>query len=120
LDLANEVKQLRAIFRGAAGHPVGVAPTALPAHELPLERRGPGGKERYLAECRDEILPALAAGGARFVDVFCETGVFDVEESRGVLLAGRALGLVPRLHADELTPIGGASLAAEVGALSAD
>jgi imidazolonepropionase len=120
LDLANETKQLRAILGGSAGHPVTVAPTALPAHELPIERRGEGGRARYLAECREEILPALAEGGARFVDVFCETGVFDLEESRSVLDAGKALGLAPRLHADELTPLGGARLAAEVGALSAD
>jgi imidazolonepropionase len=120
LDRANEVKQLRAIFSGSASHPVGVAATALPAHELPVERRGEGGRARYLEECRAEILPALAEGGARFVDVFCETGVFDLPESRSVLEAGESLGLKPRLHADELTPLGGARLAAEVGALSAD
>jgi imidazolonepropionase len=85
-----------------------------------LERRGPGGRERYLDECCGEILPALAEGGARFVDVFCETGVFDLHESRRVLEAGAALGLRPRLHADELTPLGGASLAGELRALSAD
>jgi len=121
LEKAAEVKQLRAIFRGAEGHPVAVAATALPGHEVPPERRGSAGaKRRYLDEIAGEILPALAAGGARFVDVFCETGVFDLAESREILLAGRALGLVPRLHADELTPLGGASLAAELGAASAD
>lgn len=121
LDLANEAKQLRAIARGAAGHSVTVLPTALPAHDLPPERRGSDAlRARYVDECCDEILPALAAGGARFVDVFCETGVFGLEESRRVLEAGKTLGLVPRLHADELTPLGGARLAAEVGAISAD
>jgi imidazolonepropionase len=121
LEKAAELKQLRAIFRGAEGHPVGVAATALPGHEVPPERRGgAAAKRRYLDEIVGEILPALAGGGARFVDVFCETGVFDLAESREILLAGRALGLVPRLHADELTPLGGASLAAEVGAASAD
>ena len=68
----------------------------------------------------NEILPALAEDGARFVDVFCEEGVFSLEESAEILEEGRELGLVPRLHADELTPLGGASLAARVGALSAD
>ena len=67
-----------------------------------------------------EILPALAALGARFVDVFCEEGVFSLEESRAILESGKALGLIPRVHADELTPLGGASLAAEVSAASAD
>ncbi|HQR46752.1 MAG TPA: imidazolonepropionase [Thermoanaerobaculia bacterium] len=121
LEKAAELKQLRAIFRGAAGHPVEVAATALPGHEVPPERRGSASlKRRYVDEVVGEILPALASAGARFVDVFCEEGVFDLPESRGMLLAGKALGLVPRLHADELTPLGGARLAAEVGAASAD
>jgi imidazolonepropionase len=121
LDLPNELKQLRALFAGAKGHAVGVAPTALPAHEMPPERRGSSAlRRRYVDECRVEILPALAALGARFVDVFCEEGVFSLEESRAILEAGKAVGLRPRLHADELTPLGGASLAGEVGAISAD
>jgi imidazolonepropionase len=121
LDLPNETKQLRALFSGAKDHPVGVVATALPAHELPPERRGSEAlKRRYLEECRAEILPALAALGARFVDVFCEEGVFDLAESRAILQAGKAIGLLPRVHADELTALGGASLAAEVGAVSAD
>ena len=121
LDLASERKQLAALKAAAAGHPVGVVATALPGHEVPLERRGSEAlKARYVAECCDEILPALAADGARFVDVFCEHGVFDLAESRRILEAGKAVGLAPRLHADELTPLGGARLAAEVGALSAD
>jgi imidazolonepropionase len=121
LDLPTERKQLAALKAAAGGHPVGVVATALPGHEVPLERRGSEAqKARYVAECCDEILPALAADGARFVDVFCEHGVFGLEESRRILEAGKACGLLPRLHADELTPLGGARLAAEVGALSAD
>ncbi len=122
LDLPNELKQLRALKRGAAGHPVGVAATALPAHEVPPERRGSAAlRARYVAECCGEILPALAAeGGVQFCDVFCEAGVFDLPESRRILEAGKRLGLRPRLHADELTPLGGARLAGEVGAISAD
>lgn len=121
LEKTAELKQLRAIFRGAEAHPVGVTATALPGHEVPPERRGSAAlKRRYIDEVKGEILPALAGAGARFVDVFCETGVFDLAESREILLAGVAVGLRPRLHADELTPLGGARLAAEVGALSAD
>jgi len=121
LDLPNELKQLRALLAGAKGHPVGVAPTALPAHEVPPERRGsPVLRRRYVDECRAEIVPALAEAGARFVDVFCEEGVFSLEESREILEAGRAVGLQPRVHADELTPLGGASLAARLHAASAD
>jgi imidazolonepropionase len=121
LDLRNELKQLRALLYGAAGHPVGVAATALPAHEFPPERRGTDAlRARYVEECRHEILPALAAEGARFADVFCEAGVFGLAESRAILESGKAVGLRPRVHADELTSLGGASLAAEVGAVSAD
>jgi imidazolonepropionase len=121
LEKGAELKQLRAIFRGAEAHPVGVVATALPAHEVPPERRGGAAlKRRYVEEIAGEILPALADGGARFADVFCETGVFDLAESREILLAGQALGLRARLHADELTPLGGAGLAAEIGAVSAD
>jgi imidazolonepropionase len=121
LDLPNERKQLAALRAAADGHPVGVVATALPGHEVPPERRGSSAlKARYVEECCGEILPALAADGARFVDVFCEHGVFDLHESRRILEAGKACGLRPRLHADELTPLGGARLAAEVGALSAD
>jgi imidazolonepropionase len=88
---------------------------------VPPERRGSAAlKRRYVDECRAEILPALAAEGARFCDVFCEEGVFSLDESRAILEAGRGAGLRARLHADELTPLGGASLAAEVGAISAD
>jgi imidazolonepropionase len=121
LDLPNEKKQLAAILAGAQGHAVGVAPTALPAHEVPPERRGsPALHRRYVDECVNEILPALAEGGARFADVFCEEGVFSLAESAEILEAGKALGLIPRVHADELTPLGGASMAARVGAASAD
>lgn len=121
LDLANEKKQLAAILAGAKGHAVGVAPTALPAHEFPPERRGSSAlRRRYVEECVEEILPALAEGGARFVDVFCESGIFSLEESAEILETGKSLGLVPRVHADELTPLGGASLAARMGAASAD
>lgn len=121
LDLANETKQLAALLAGARDHAIGVAATALPAHELPPERRGSDAlRARYVDECIHEILPALAAGGARFVDVFCEEGVFSLRDSAAILEAGKSLGLVPRVHADELTPLGGASLAARVGAASAD
>ena len=69
----------------------------------------------------EEQLPGVAAQGrARFCDVFCEDGVFTADQSRRILTAAAALGLASRLHADELHPSGGAELAAELGALSAD
>jgi len=119
LSLPDELKQLRAIRDAAEAHPVDLVPTLLAAHEIPPEHRG--SRERYVDLVCQEIVPAAAeAGLARFCDVFCEEGVFTAEESRRVLEAGRAFGLAPRLHADEFVDSGGARLAAELGALSAD
>ncbi len=119
LNLPDELKQLRAIRRASQVHPVDLVPTLLAAHEVPAEHRAT--RERYLDLVCDEIVPAAAeAGLARFCDVFCEHGVFSAEESRRVLAAGARHGLLPRLHADEFADSGGAELAAELGALSAD
>ncbi|HEX2164207.1 MAG TPA: imidazolonepropionase [Thermoanaerobaculia bacterium] len=119
LSTADELKQLAAIRAAAAGHPVDLVPTLLAAHEVPPEHRA--DRRRYVDLVCEEIVPAAAeAGLARFCDVFCEEGVFSVEESRRVLAAGARHGLLPRLHADELSASGGAELAAELGALSAD
>jgi imidazolonepropionase len=119
LTREDELKQLRAIARAAASHPVDLVPTLLAAHEVPPEHRAARG--RWVDLVCEEIVPAAAAAGlARFCDVFCERGVFTVEESRRVLAAGARHGLAPRLHADEFADSGGAALAAELGALSAD
>ncbi|HKI06152.1 MAG TPA: imidazolonepropionase [Thermoanaerobaculia bacterium] len=114
-----ELKQLRAVRRASASHPVDLVATLMAAHEIPPEHRQDRG--RYLDLICDEIVPATAeAGLARFCDVFCEEGVFTAAESRRVLEAGIRHGLAPRLHADEFVDSGGAELAAELGALSAD
>ncbi len=119
LSRDDELKQLRAIQRASAGHPVDLVPTLMAAHEIPPEHRG--DRRRYLDLICEEIVPATAeAGLARFCDVFCEEGVFTPEESRRVLEAGVRHGLAPRLHADEFVDSGGAELAAELGAFSAD
>lgn len=119
LSLDGELKQLRAIRRAGELHAVDLVPTLLAAHEVPLEARH--DRRRFLDLVCDEIVPAAAAEGlARFCDVFCERGVFDAAESRRVLLAGARHGLAPRLHADEFVDSGGAELAGELGALSAD
>ncbi|MFN2441844.1 MAG: imidazolonepropionase [Thermoanaerobaculia bacterium] len=118
----DELKQLRAIASAAPSSPVRLVPTCLAAHEVPPEARGSARARRaYLDEVIGFIQPEAArAGLARFCDVFVERGVYTAEEGREVLLAGAKDGLTPRIHADELSDTGGAALAAEVGAASAD
>jgi len=119
LSTEAELRSLQAIRDAAAVHPLSVAPTFLGAHEVPVEHRG--RRERYLDLLVDEMLPAVAEGGlAEFCDVFCEEGVFTVAESRRLLEAARARGFALRVHADELVWTGGAELAGELGASSAD
>ncbi len=122
LDLPTELRLLEVAFRLGREGPIDVLPTYLGAHAVPPEfRERPDGTEAYVRSILEEQLPGVAAQGrARFCDVFCEEGVFTADQSRRILLAARALGMAPRLHADELAPSGGAELAAEIGALSAD
>ena len=112
----------RSRYRLGREGPIDVVPTWLGAHAVPPEFRSrPDGVEAYVRHLLDEQLPGIAAHGrARFADVFCEEGVFSADQSRRILEAARAFGLLPRLHADELAPSGGAELAAELGAASAD
>lgn len=119
LETAAEVRSLEAIQQAARAHPVTVVPTWLGAHEVPPEHRAERGA--YLRLLIEEMLPEVVGRGlARFADAFCEQGVFTVDECRRVLVAARAQGLKLRLHADELACTGGAELAAELGARSAD
>jgi len=119
LALADETKQLEAIRDVARLQPIELLPTLLAAHEVPPEHRA--ARERYVALVAEEIVPAVAERGlARFCDVFCERGVFSAAESRRVLESGQAHGLLARLHADEFVDSGGAELAADLHALSAD
>ncbi len=122
LSLADEVKTLRVVQRLAATLPMRIVPTWLGAHEIPLEFRDrENGRRLYIELLVREMLPVVARERlASFADVFCEPGVFTVDESREVLLAARAAGLGIKLHADELTSGGGAALAAELRATSAD
>ena len=123
LNQEDELKQLRAIRQASQRHPVVLVPTLLAAHEFPPEYRGKSGQDRrrWVDLICEEIVPAVAAAGlARFCDVFCEQGVFSAAESRQVLKAGVRHGLAPRLHADEFADSGGAELAAELCAFSAD
>lgn len=119
LDLETELKQLRVIRRLDEEHPMDLAATFLGAHALPPEYRE--DREAYLRFLCDEVIPRVAEEKlAEFCDVFCETGVFTAAESRRILEAGKRCGLIPKIHADEIDPIGGSQLTKEVGAISAE
>jgi imidazolonepropionase len=118
----DELKSLRVIRRLGEILPMRLIPTWLGAHEIPLEfREMSDGRSEYLRLLVSTMLPAVSSGRlARFADVFCEPGVFTIDESRTILTAARSAGLGLKLHADELRSSGGAELAAEIGATSAD
>lgn len=115
LSAAQELRLLRLVVAAGQASPAHVEATYLGAHVVP-----PGvDRGAYLEEVI-ATLPAAAAAGATWVDVFCDEGVFSVDEARTVLLAGRTAGLGLRLHAEEIAASGGAALAAELGCASAD
>lgn len=122
LDLASEARCLDVMddLARQPGLPA-VVPTFLGAHTLPPEYRGapPADRTAYVALICEEMLP-MFAGRARFCDVFCERGAFTVEEARTILTRARGLGYGLKLHANQLGATGGARLAAELGATSAD
>ena len=119
LSLHDEIKSLEVINSLNDEGLLTLIPTFLGAHAIPPEFDGRSNE--YVDLIIADWLPQISQRHlARFCDVFCEKGVFEVDESRRVLLAGKRLGLMPRIHADELYPLGGAELAAEVGAVSAD
>ncbi len=122
LDAPTELRLLRVAGDLGREGPIDVVPTYLGAHAVPGAMRGrPDATDDYVADVVERQLPLVAEQGiARFCDVFCELGVFDAAQSRRVLEAGARLGMRPRLHADELRDSGGAALAAELRAASAD
>lgn len=119
LTTEDELKCLEVLAEAARLHPVEVVPTFLGAHDVPEEHRG--APERYVDMVVQEMLPRVAeAGLARYCDVFTEQHTFGLEATRRIARAAQELGLGVRLHADQLTPLGGARLAAELGAATAD
>jgi imidazolonepropionase len=122
LTVEDELKTLHVIARLSSVVPIRLVPTFLGAHEIPLDARAnPDGRSNYVSLLVHEMIPKVAELGlARFADVFCEPGVFTIPETRTILSAARQAGLGLKLHADELRPSGGAELAAEMGAVSAD
>src|SRR5262249_5647791 len=119
LTLADELKCLEAIADLDARGPLELVPTFLGAHAVPAEHQD--NRAEYLRLLCEEMLPEISRSNlAEFCDVFCETGVFSLSESERILTQASMLGLGLKLHADELTPLGGAELAARLGATSAD
>lgn len=126
LELESELRQLEAILNLNNQGPLELAPTFLGAHAIPPEYEGRA--DAYTDLICHEMLPAvhawwqIRAGEQKlpFVDVFCERGAFDLAQSRKILEAAKALGFPLKIHADEFENLGGASLAAELGAASAD
>lgn len=120
LDGPNEQKQLMALAKASEDSSLPrIVPTYLALHAVPPEARA--DRAAYLAAVRDATLPAIAAQKlATFVDVYVDRSAFSVEEARPVLLRAKELGLGVRLHIGQFADVGGASLAAELGASSAD
>ncbi|MGQ9565767.1 MAG: imidazolonepropionase [Candidatus Bathyarchaeales archaeon] len=119
LCLKDEIKILEAIKRLNRQHPISIVPTFMGAHAVPQEYEGRA--EDYVELVSDKMIPKIAEKKlAEFCDVFCEKGVFNLEQSRKILQSGKKHGLKPKIHADELSQLGGTELAAEVGAISAE
>ncbi len=119
LSTESEMKQLEIIRDLNLAHPVDLVPTFLGAHEVPDEYRDK--RSQYVDLIINEMIPAVVRDNlAEFSDIFCEEGVFDVEESRKIQKAALDAGLKLKFHADELKSTGGAELAASLNAVSAD
>ncbi|WP_431811611.1 imidazolonepropionase [Lysinibacillus sp. FW12] len=119
LDWETEKKQLEVAKQLQATHDIDVVSTFMGAHAVPRDYKG--REDEFVDVVIKDMLPKVAELElAEFNDVFCEKGVFTPEQSQRILEAGKALGLTPKIHADEIEPYKGAELAAEVGAISAE
>lgn len=119
MNLETELKQLRVMKELQQKHVIDLVPTFMGAHAVPPEFKGK--EDKFVDYLIDKVLPIVAEENlAEFNDVFCEKGVFTPEQSKRILEAGKEYGLVPKIHADEIEPYGGAELAAKVGAVSAE
>lgn len=119
LTTDDEMKSLEAIRELNKIHPMDLVPTFMGAHAVPEEYKDK--PKDFVKLINEEMIPRIAQEKlAEFCDVFCEDKVFNVEESRHILECGKKYGMMPKIHADEITPLGGASLAAEVHAVSAE
>jgi imidazolonepropionase len=119
LNTANEVKILEAARRLNRLHCVNLVATFMGAHAVPPECKG--NPEEYVTSLTEETIPQVAEKGlSEFCDVFCERSIFSLEQAKRVLVKGKAHGLKPKIHADTMSMLGGAEIAADVGAVSAE
>jgi imidazolonepropionase len=119
LSVEDEIKSLHVLAALRNTNRLEIVPTFMGAHAVPEEHAG--SRSEYIREIIEQMIPRVAQEGlAQFCDVFCEKGYFTTDEARSILLAAKEAGLGLRVHADELTHSGGARLAAELGARSAD
>ena len=119
LDLLNEEKLLKVNKELNKNHPIDVVSTFMGAHALPKEYKN--NREGFIDNIINEMIPYVAKENlAEFIDCFCEEGVFDTDECRKILLAGKEHGLKLKLHGDEVESIGGAELAGELNCISAE
>jgi imidazolonepropionase len=119
LDLDSEIKMMEAIHELEREEMMTVVPTFIGAHAVPPEFKQ--NKAAYVELIINEMIPYIGKKKlAAFCDVFCEQGYFDLEDSERILEHGKEAGMLPKMHADELTPLGGAELAGKIGAVSAD
>ena len=118
-DFDTEIKQMEMALKLNEDHPVDIVSTFMGAHAIPAKYKD--SPRKFIDMIINEMIPEVANRGlAKFCDVFCEKGVFDLDQTKEILEAGIKHGLLPKVHADEIEPIGGAELAAEVGCVSAD
>ena len=119
LDFDTEIKQLEVMQDTDRDHPIDVVKTYLGAHAVPKEYKG--REDAMIEEIIKDVLPVVVERKlAEFCDIFCEKNVFNIEQSRRLLTKAKEMGLKVKLHADEIVPLGGAELAAELEATSAD
>ena len=117
LTLKDELKMLRVAKRIGSETPLTVKTTFLGAHAVPRDKT----KAQYISEIIHEMIPAVAEEKlAEYIDVFCETGFFSAEETEQIVVAGKKVGLIPRLHANQLNRSGGVQVGVKTGAISVD
>ena len=119
LTYESELKMLRVIKRLKENYPIEIKATFLGAHAVPSNYKN--NKEGYLKMLIDEVIPQVSKENlAEFVDVFCEKGYFSVEDTEAILKAGKKYGLIPKIHVNQFTSIGGVQIGVQYNALSVD